>query len=273
VVKLHVHTLTPDKVLAYCLNYGEFLTVKIENMSIQHSEVKTQEKPGVKKARPRSKFGLVTVATGEGLINVFKELGADEVIDGGQGKNPSIERFIQAFDEANADNIFVLPNNSNIIMAANQASELYDKAKIYVIPTKNFGQAYSILSMLDYEIGDADEIADGMKNDMQGVVTGMVTTSIRTANIDGVDIEEGDYIGFVDKKMLCSTKCKVETFKELCAKLELEEKSFLVTSYGSGVNEQEKQLVKEFVEQNYQDVEFYELDGGQEVYDFIMIIE
>ena len=158
-------------------------------------------------------------------------------------------------------------------MAANQASELYDKAKIFVIPTKNFGQAYSILSMLDYEIGDAEEIAEGMKNDMQGVVTGMITTSIRTANIDGVDIKEGDYIGFVDKQMLCSTTSKVETFKTLCEKLVLEEKSFLVTSYGLDVSAEEKQAVKEFVEENYKGVEFYELDGGQEVYDFIMILE
>ncbi len=275
VVKIHVHTMTPSKVLEFCQQYGEFLTLKIENMTLQHNE--TSEDFATKKPKkPQKKhteFAVVTVATGDGLIKTFEDLGADVVIDGGQGKNPSIERFIQAFDQANADNIFVLPNNSNIIMAANQASELYDKAKIFVIPTKNFGQAYSILSMLDYEIGDAEEIAEGMKNDMQGVVTGMITTSIRTANIDGVDIKEGDYIGFVDKQMLCSTASKVETFKTLCEKLALEEKSFLVTSYGLDVTAEEKQAVKEFVEENYKGVEFYELDGGQEVYDFIMILE
>lgn len=273
VVKLHVHTLTPDKVLAYCLNLGEFLTVKIENMSIQHSEVKKQEKPAKKKIKPRTKFGLVTVATGEGLINVFKELGADEVIDGGQGKNPSIERFVEAFDDVNADTVFVLPNNSNIIMAAKQASELYDKSQIVVIETKDIGQAYNVLSMLDYSSEDAEAIASQMRSDMKEVVTGMVTTSIRDANIDGVDIKNGDYIGFSGKTMLTASKDKIESFFALADKLNAWDKNFMIVSFGENVTEEEKQAIEDKVTSEHPMLEFYRIDGGQEVYDFIMILE
>lgn len=272
VVKLHVHTLTPHKVLEYCSAYGEFLTVKIENMSLQHDgKVQESEKP--KKQRARRKFGLVTVATGEGLINVFSELGADEVIDGGQGKNPSIERFIEAFDYVNADEIFVLPNNSNIIMAANQAGELYKNSKIHVVPTKNFGQAYSILSMLDYSMDDGDAIAEQMKADMADVVTGMITSSIRDANIDGVEIENGDYIGFSDKVMLTANKDKLTVYFDLAEKLNASEKTFMIAVYGENVSMEERQKIERRVQETYSDLEFYQIDGGQEVYDFIVILE
>lgn len=273
VVKLHVHTLTPDRVLAYCLQFGEFLTVKIENMSIQHSEVKKQEKTEIKRARPRRPFGVVTVATGEGLINVFKELGADEVIDGGQGKNPSIERFEQAFDDTNADVIFVLPNNSNIIMAAKQAAEMYTKSQIIVIETKDIGQAYSVLSMLDYSSEDANVIADQMRSDMQDVVTGMVTVSIRDANIDGIDIKNGDYIGFAGKKMLTASKDKEQAFFALADKLDAWSKNFMIVSFGENVTEDEKQKIEEKISCEHPMIEYYRIDGGQEVYDFIMILE
>lgn len=275
VVKIHVHTMTPSKVLEFCQQYGEFLTLKIENMTLQHNETSEDfaTKKKVKKQKKHTEFALVTVGNGEGLIKAFEDLGADVVIDGGQGKNPSIERFIEAFDQANADNIFVLPNNSNIIMAAKQAKELYDKSNVFVIETKNFGQAYSVLSMLDYGSGDAKAIADGMSEDMQSVVTGMVTTAIRDANIDGVDIRCGEYIGFVDKKMLCSTPDKIQTFKDLCQKLKIEENNFFIAVFGKDVSDSEKQTVIEYVEGQYPDVEFYQLEGGQDVYDFIMILE
>ena len=275
VVKVHVHTLTPYKALEFCQQFGEFLKIKIENMTLQHNETeKKQESVKLKKKKVNhTKFGLVTVATGEGLINAFTEFGADVVIDGGQGKNPSIERFIEAFDDANADNIFVLPNNSNIIMAAKQARDLYKKSNVYVIETKNFGQAYSILSMLDYNADDAEEIAENMKGDMANVVTGMITGSIRDANIDGVEIEKGQYIGFTDKTMRVATNDKVETFTALADNLEADSKEFMIAVYGNTITDKEKQAVREKVEEKYSNLEFYEIDGGQEVYDFIMILE
>lgn len=275
VVKVHVHTMTPYKALEYCQQFGEFLKIKIENMTLQHNESAEKEeiaKPKKKKLN-RTKFGVVTVATGKGLIDTFIECGADVVIDGGQGKNPSIERFIEAFDDANADNIFVLPNNSNIIMAAKQAKDLYKNSNVYVIETKNFGQAYSILSMLDYSADNAEEIAENMKGDMANVVTGMITGSIRDANIDGVEIEKGQYIGFTDKIMRVACDDKIQTFCALAENLEADTKEFMIVVYGMSVTESEKQAVREKVEEKYSNLEFYEINGGQEVYDFIMILE
>ena len=274
IVKVHVHTLTPSKVIEFCQQFGEFLTIKIENMTVQHNETEKPEPQKPKKIKVnRTKFGLVTVATGKGLIDTFTEFGADVVIDGGQGKNPSIERFIEAFDDANADYIFVLPNNSNIIMAAKQAAGIYKKSEIHVIETKNFGQAYSILAMLDYSADNALAIAENMRSDMSNVVTGMITSSIRTANIDGVAIEKGQYIGFTDKVMQVASDDKVSTYKALAEKLNASQKEFMIAVYGAGVREKEKQAVNEYVSEKYSNLEFYEIDGGQEIYDFIMILE
>ncbi len=275
VVKVHVHTLTPYKALEFCQQFGEFLKIKIENMTLQHNETEKKEEPAKPKKIKvnRTKFGLVTVATGKGLIDTFLECGADVVIDGGQGKNPSIERFIEAFDDANADNIFVLPNNSNIIMAAKQARDLYKKSNVYIIETRNFGQAYSILSMLDYSADDAEEIASNMAIDMANVVTGMITGSIRDANIDGVEIEKGQYIGFTDKVMRVAKDDKIQTFMALADNLEAGNKEFMIAVYGATATEQEKQAVRELVTEKYTNLEFYEINGGQEVYDFIMILE
>ncbi len=277
VVKVHVHTLTPYKVLEFCHQYGEFLTIKIENMTVQHNELeKENENDSIvitKKKGKNTPFGLVTVATGAGLIKTFADFGADVVIDGGQGNNPSTETFIRAFDNAKADCIFVLPNNSNIIMTAKQAAEAYDKAKVYVIETKNFGQAYSVLSMLDYSANDAEEIAEYMKESMQDVTTGMITTSVRDACIDGVEITKGEYIGFTDKVMKVCCADKVDTFFALADKLNISEKEFLITVFGKDVSEEDRKKVRSLVGEKYSNVEFYEIDGGQDVYDFIMIIE
>ncbi len=274
IVKVHVHTMTPAKVMDFCQQFGEFLTIKIENMTLQHNESteKTENKHKPKKVK-RTKFGVVTVATGKGLVDTFTEFGADVVIDGGQGKNPSIERFIEAFDDANADHIFVLPNNSNIIMAAKQAASIYNKSCIHVVETKNFGQAYSILSMLDYSADDPDVIKENMLLDMANVTTGMITSSIRNANIDGVDIEKGQYIGFTDKVMQVSANDKVTAFIELAKNLDADSKEFMIAVYGKDVNEHEKQEVRNLVSNNYSNLEFYEIDGEQDVYDFIMILE
>ena len=277
VIKLHVHTMTPYKVLEFCQQYGEFLTIKIENMTLQHSEtgedfaLNKPKKPKVKKEH--KKHALVTVGTGEGLINTFYECGADVVIDGGQGKNPSIEDFIDAFDELDAENIYVLPNNSNIIMAAKQSSSMYDKAKIHIVPTKNFGHAYAILSMLDYSADDPEVIVQEMVEEMSCATTGMVTTSIRDANIDSVEIKNGDYIGFTDKTMQVSASDKVSALVGLADKLCAGEKSIIIVVYGKTVTDEEKAKTSASISEKYPNQEFYELDGGQDVYEFILIME
>ena len=272
VVKVHVHTFEPYKPLEYCQKFGEFLTVKIENMTLQHNETIKDEVALTRSERTRRAFGTVAVASGAGIIELFKEFGADVVIDGGQGKNPSTEDFIKAFEKTNADDIFVLPNNSNIIMTAKQAGKIYEGSNIHVIETKNIGECYSALSMLDYSSGDANVIAENLKSDSGSVTTGMITRAVRSARLNGVDIREGDYIGFTDKTMYASAPDPVSAFKDLCEKLGIKEKNFLIVVCGADAKADDKAAIKAFAE-NLGGLEYYEIDGGQDVYDYIAIIE
>ena len=276
VLKVHVHTLTPGKVLDYCQKFGEYLTVKIENMTLQHNETEKSapvSKFDIKKTRPHKKFGLVTVAQGEGIKEVFTELGADVIIDGGQTKNPSIEAFLEAFEEVNSDEIFVLPNNSNVIMAAKQASTMFKKSKVWVVETKNIGDAYSVLSMLDYTSDDGKTIVENMRSDIGDCMTCMVTKSVRTATLNGVTTQMGEYMGLTDDELLVSTPNKTDTVISLLNSASAKDKNFIILIYGRDVNEGEKAIVRNHVATTYPHVELYEVEGKQELYDFYIILE
>ena len=274
VVKIHVHTMTPYKVLEYCQRFGEYLTVKIENMTLQHNETvdkKEKKEDSIKIKKPRKKYATVTTAMGEGLINLFEEMGADVVVNGGQTNNPSAEDFLEAFEMANAENIFVLPNNSNIILSAKQAKELYKDANVYIIESKSIGQGYSALSELDYSFDNPEEIAKNLSEKMMLSVTGMVARSIRTTVANGVSIKENDYMGFTGKTMMFSTESKLETTKLLIDELS-KDRDFLIVVYGKSATDEEKAQIQDYVEKQGK-VELYEVDGMQEVYDFILIFE
>ena len=278
VVKVHVHTMTPWKVLAHCQEFGEFLTIKIENMTLQHNETERAEKKDLladmkkKIKRARRKYAVVTVAAGQGLIDTFKELGADYVICGGQTNNPSSEAFIEAFDEVNADHVFVLPNNSNILLAAKQAASLYKDSDIRVVASKSIGAGYSALSMLDFGIDDPDEIENVLTEAMANVVTGMVSRAIRTATVNGVHIEKDDYIGAAEHQMLVSTPDKIGSAAALTDKI-VPGKEFLIVAYGKDTTEEERAAYAAYVAENHAGLEFYEIAGEQEVYDFLLIVE
>ena len=273
IIKLHVHTLQPYKVLEFCQQFGEFLTIKIENMTLQHAETIAKEENKPAKNKAKKQFGVVTVASGSGLINAFYEMGVDVVIDGGQCKNPSTQQFLDAFDECNAEYIYVLPNNSNIILTAKEAKELYNDANIYVVETKDFGQAYSALSMLDTASKDPDVIYESLNESMEYAITGMITKSIRDANINNVDIHEGDYIGFCNKTMHVSNTSKLDAYYGLIKKLVNDEASFIINVFGKDVTEEEKELVNKYLQEIYPMLEVYTIEGQQEVYDFVIIIE
>jgi DAK2 domain fusion protein YloV len=274
IVKIHVHTLTPHLVLGYCQQFGEFLTIKIENMTLQHSEVSEKKKETIKRPkRARRKFATVTVSTGDGLKAVFTELGADYVIFGGQTNNPSAEDFVTAFDEVNADYVFVLPNNGNVILAAKQAAEIYKDSQIRVIPSKTIGQGYSALSMLDYSADDPDEIEQSLIENMQGTETGLVAKSVRTTSLNGVEVIKDNYMGFTDKTMLVCQPDKVDTAIALIDKLNAGEKEFLIAVYGKDSTDDERSNFIQKAKDKYPDVEIYEIEGGQDVYDFMFIIE
>ena len=277
VVKIHVHTMTPGTVLDYCQQYGEFLTLKIENMTLQHNETvisnRFDEKKGNKKKSEKKPYALVTTASGEGIKQTFTELGADYVICGGQTNNPSTEDFIYAFDKVNAETIFVLPNNSNIIMAAKQAAELYKDSDVRVVPSHNIGDGYAALTMLSYDSGDTDAITGELEEAMQGVITGMITHSVRNADIDGVSIDKDAYIGFTDKKMLASDGNKIDTAMLLLDKLNAKSHEFLIAVFGKEMTDSEREEFTARMSAEYPMMEVYTIDGGQEVYDLMLILQ
>lgn len=271
IVKVHIHTMTPEIPLAFCHKFGEFLTLKIENMTLQHNESVFAENE--EKVVNREKYALVTVATGKGICETFKQLGANEVIYGGQTNNPSTEDFIKAFDKVNADNIFVLPNNSNIILTAKQAGELYKKSNVYVIETKNIGEGYAVLTMLSYEPDDVEKIIKSFKDSMLGVQTGMVSKAVRDATFDNIKISKDAYVGYENKKMLASSESKVDTACELLDKLGIKEREFLIAIYGKDATEDERKEFKEKLLKLCPTVEMYEINGEQDIYDFLLILQ
>ena len=273
VVKIHVHTLNPGDVLKYAQTFGEFLTVKIENMTLQHSETQEKTRNVFKKNLTRKKFATIAVADGEGIINVFKELGADIVIDGGQGNNPSVEVFLNAFDSVNSDVIFVLPDNSNIMMAAKEAAALYKKSDVRVINAVSMGDGYSALSALDYSSENADEISEVMQSDIDDSLCACVSRSVRDANVGGFKVKSGSYIGFIGKDIFVSESKKAETAKRLVEKIYNDEKCFLIAFYGAYVTDEEKRNFEGFVNKTYPELEFYGIDGGQDIYDFMFVLQ
>ena len=271
IIKIHVHTKTPERVLEFCRQYGEFLTVKIENMSVQHSSLSDEH--SAKKPRKAKDFGTVAVASGDGIESLFRELGVDYVVHGGQTQNPSAKDFLEAFEEVGATHIFVFPNNGNIVMAAKQAAQLYDNGEIHVIESKDLGMGYAAISAMNFQSGDPEQIAETFREAMSMVSTGYISPAIRDAELDGVHIESGDFIGFVGKEMKVSCKEMLEAATELLDKM-LNEDTYLVTAFiGKDAGEDDASAIEEWLAEKYPDVEFYTSDGGQDVYPFIFVVE
>lgn len=274
VIKIHVHTFTPSKLLEYCQQFGEFLKIKIENMTIQHTEATIQNRFEPIKVQKIEKqpFGVVTVASGEGLINTFKELGADVVINGGQTNNPSAEDFINAFKEVNAETIFVLPNNSNIILTAKQAQKIFKDSKIYIIETKSIGEGYSALAMLDYSSNDAKEIERTLTQEAKNAVCGSVSVATRNAKFNDFNIKTGDFLGITGKNIVNVVDNKVDALMGLVKTITDESKSFCVVIYGKNFKQDERAAVKIEMQEKYPVLEFYEIDGGQDIFDAFVIL-
>lgn len=276
IVKVHVHTLKPGLVLDHCQKFGEFLTLKIENMTLEHNESTVDNRFGKiekEESKEPKEYATVTVANGDGVKQTFRDLGADYIVDGGQTKNPSTEDFIKAFDEVNAKTIFVLPNNGNILLAAQQAAKLYTKSDIRVIESKSIGQGYAALTMLSYDSGDTDEIVQNFNDAMIGVETGEVTVSVRDVNLNGIDIKKDDYIGFSGKTMLAADKSRLETAKKLAENMKISDHEFMIVIYGNSVEQDERETFKKEISTKYPRMEFYEIDGGQDVYDYLLILQ
>ncbi len=220
------------------------------------------------------KYAVVTVSSGEGISNLFEEMGADVIVYGGQTMNPSSEDFIKAFEKLDAENIFVFPNNKNIILAAQQAADNYDKANVIIIPTKSIPACYSSLSMLDYTSDDLEEIVSNFTEAMERVVSASVTYSIRDMKVHDLDIHQNDFMAIIDDEIKACSSSKVAVIKELFKNVEhIEEKEVIVFIYGKDMLESEKQAIREFILKEYPYLELGEIDGEQDIYSCFLAIE
>ena len=272
IVKIHVHTMTPEAVLGFCRQFGEFLTVKIENMSVQHNET-IEEAPTKEADAPRKAYGLVAVSSGEGLKATLLELGVDEVVSGGQTNNPSTADFIEAFDRINAAHIFVFPNNGNIILAAKQAASIYEKATVHVMESKDFGAGYAAILSFDGEASSAEELESAMNEAMQRVTTGYISPAVRDADLNGVHITDGEFIGYIGKEILVSQKERVQAALSLTEALLSDDKYLLTVFYGKDITEEEVSALSESLSAAFPDLELYTVAGGQEIHPYIIVAE
>ena len=275
-IKLHVHTFEPDRVFEYCRKIGEFVTVKVENMSIQHNEsvVRNRFERQTPKKMEKKPYACVVVADGEGLIEQFKSLGADYVIDGKQTMNPSTQDFITAFDDVNADSIFVFPNNSNVILTANQAAKLYKKSRIYVVESTTLAEGYSAMSMLDYSPGDPFAIKQAFSEAIENTTTGLVSYAVRDCVMNGCEIKKGDWIGFADKKIISASKDITECACELLDKISKKDKSIILAIRGKdGADDKTVAKIAEHLQATAPEIEFYDFQGDQDVYAYIFVVE
>lgn len=274
VVKVHVHTFEPYKLLEYCGRYGEFLKIKIENMTLQHSEVNIQNRFVPKKVNKteRKKYGVVAVANGKGIIETFKGFGVDVVIDGGQTNNPPASDFIAAYEAINAETIFVFPNNGNVVLAAKQSAKNYKASNIIVIETKNIGEGYAALSMLDLTVDDTQAIIDGIQEEVKNAVTGAITTAVRTTTCNNVSVTKDDYVGLYDKEIIASNPIRIKAECELIDKMPFNGKYYAVLIFGKNVSDNEKSFVNDYLKNNHGNIEVYLIDGEQDVYDLYVIL-
>ena len=286
VVKIHVHTNDPGLAIQKALTYGQLSRMKIDNMREEHQEklIRDAEKLAEqqaneeaaheekKPAEPRKAMGFIAVSIGAGMNEIFKELGADYIIEGGQTMNPSTEDMLNAIDRVNADTVFILPNNKNIVLAANQAKSLVEEKEIIVIPTKTVPQG--ITAIINFmPDADAKTNEEAMLEEIKNVKTGQVTYAVRDTHIDDKEIHEGDIMGIGDSGILAVGKDLEETTKELIANLVDEDSELISIYYGEEVSEEDAEKFTEEITELYPDVDVDIQFGGQPIYYYVLAVE
>ncbi|MBT2654325.1 DAK2 domain-containing protein [Bacillus sp. ISL-18] len=276
VVKVHIHSEQPGEVLTYGQRYGNLINMKIENMRQQHTNIVGETHVATKSEASQApkemqEYGVVTVSMGSGIAELFKSIGAHAVIEGGQTMNPSTEDIVKAVKDVHAKKVFILPNNKNIIMAAEQAKDVADE-EIYVIPSKTVPQG--LASLLAFNPSAAvDENEAAMKEALNHVKSGQITFAVRDTSIDGLEIEKDDFMGISEGKIVVKSKDKGKVAEDLLAKMLDEDSEILTIIYGEDVTEEEVAVLSSFVEEHYEDVEIEIHDGGQPLYSYIFSIE
>ena len=284
IVKTHVHTNDPGLALQEALKHGSLSKIKIDNMREEHQEKlikdaeklakeqKEEETKEEKTEEPRKEMGFISVSIGAGVNEIFNGLGVDYIIEGGQTMNPSTEDMLNAIDHVNADNIFILPNNKNIVLAANQAASLVEDKKIIVIPTKTIPQG--ITALINF-IPDqsAEENAERMTEELENVKTGQVTYAVRDTVIDDKEIKQGDYMGIGDKSILAVGKDIKSTTEDMVAEMIDEESAIICIYYGEEVTEEDANALGASLEEKYPEVEVEIHFGGQPIYYYVISVE
>lgn len=276
-IKVHIHTLNPGNILTYAQQFGEFVKIKVENMSEQHThliEEDAKAKEDEIKKQPKKPFGLISVGAGKGIVDLFKDLNCDYIVSGGQTMNPSTEDFIKAIKSINAEQIFILPNNSNIIMAATQACDVMnEEVKCTVIPTKTIPQGLVSAMMYNPE-SDYDTNYNDMMESLSSVKSGQVTFAVKDTSFEGMEIHKDDFIGICGKKILATEKDKIKCALKLINTMIDEDSSIITIITGEDVTEAERDALKELVQAKVGDMVDVDVKVGlQPVYSFIIGIE
>lgn len=280
IVKIHVHTNHPGLAFEKGLTYGQLSRMKVDNMREEHQEklirdaekVAAQQKEDVQKNEPRKEIGFIAVSIGEGMNDIFRELGVDYLIEGGQTMNPSTEDMLTAIDSVNADHIFIFPNNKNIVLAANQARDLTEDKDIIVIPTKTVPQG--ITAIINYmPEADVDTNMETMLEEIKNVKTGQVTYAVRDTRIDDKEIHEGDIMGIGDSGILSVGDSVEMTTKDMLAQLVDDETELISLYYGQDISEEDAQRFAQEIETIYPDIDVDFHCGGQPIYYYILSVE
>ena len=279
IVKVHVHTNDPGLAIQKALTYGQLSRMKIDNMREEHQEklirdaekiAKEQEEK--KKAEPKKEMGFISVSIGEGMNEIFKELGVDYIIEGGQTMNPSTDDMLKAIDAVHAEHIFIFPNNKNIILAANQAKALVEDKDIIVIPTKTVPQGITAIINFNAE-ADAKENEEAMLEEIHNVKTGQVTYAVRDTRIDDKEIHEGDIMGIGDAGIISVGKEIEGTAKDMLAKLVDDDSELISIYYGQEVSEEKAEEFAAEIEELYPDIDIDMHYGGQPIYYYVLAVE
>ena len=283
IVKTHVHTNDPGLAIQKALTHGSLSRIKIDNMREEHQEKlikdaekvaaqQKEEEQAAKTEEPRKDSGFIAVSIGEGVNEIFRGLGVDYIIEGGQTMNPSTEDMLEAIDKVNADHIFILPNNTNIIMAANQAATMVEDKEIIVLPTKTIPQGITALVNFipDYSV---EENKDTMMAEIENVKTGQVTYAVRDTEIDGKTIKQNDYMGIGDKSILSVGQDLKATTLEMVDEMVDEDSAIVSIYYGEDVSEEAAEEIAAVIEEKYPDVEVEINNGGQPIYYYVISVE
>lgn len=284
IVKVHVHTNHPGLAFEKGLTFGSLTRMKVDNMREEHHErvianaskiAAQQAAEAAKEApkeEPKKKYGFISVSAGSGLSDIFKSLGVDYVIEGGQTMNPSTEDMLNAIEQVNADNVFIFPNNSNIILAAQQAQSIVEDKNIIVVPTKTVPQGISALIAYSEE-ADPDENLQAMTDEIGNVKSGSVTYAVRDTEIDDKEIKQGDIMGIGDKTILSVGQDITEVAKDMIEQLVSEDSEIISIYYGEEVTEEDANALAEAVEEAHPDVDVEVNFGGQPIYYYILSVE